>query len=83
MLETSYNNTTNDSLGVIITHNVGDHLIVKMYYFEQSAGNQLIYNKYILVGSSETIRNLHNIFIITINLIMDIMKRYSPLNNYM
>lgn len=47
-------------------------LTVKKYYFEQSAGNQRIYNKYILVGSSETTRNLHNKFI---------MKRYSPLNN--
>lgn len=46
-------------------------LIVKMYYFEQSAGNQNILSN-ILVGSSETTRNLHNKFI---------MKRYSPLNN--
>lgn len=70
MLETSYNDITNISPPP--TANAVGGGIVKIYYFEQSAGNQRIYNKYILVGSSETTRNLLNKFI---------MKRYSPLNN--
>lgn len=46
-----------------------DIYLVKMYNFEQSAGNQQIFSN-ILVGSSETIRSPHKI----------IMGRYSPWN---
>ncbi|CAH2356102.1 hypothetical protein CLIB1423_58S00100 (mitochondrion) [[Candida] railenensis] len=34
--------------------------LVTMYYFEQSAGNQKMYYKHILVGSPETMRDPHN-----------------------
>lgn len=50
------------------------NILVTMYYFEQSAGNQQIMvctKNHILVGSSETKCNPHK----------KIMGRYSPLNN--
>jgi group I intron endonuclease len=75
-------------------------ILVKMYYFEQSAGNQQIYtniinNKYILVGSSETTRGPHNILRSYHNFVDykgktllslfregHVMRRYSPLKYY-
>lgn len=64
-------------------------ILVKMYYFEQSAGNQQIC-KYILVGSSETTRGPHNKLcffnrgktLIPCDVEKHVMRRYSPLNNY-
>lgn len=48
-------------------------ILVKMYYFEQSAGNQKILSN-ILVGTSETIRDPHFYFKYK-------LRRYSPFNN--
>lgn len=62
-------------------------ILVKMYYFEQSAGNQQI-DKSISVGSSETLRGPHNKYcfsnrgkILTpCDVEKQVMGRYSPLN---
>lgn len=69
MLETSYNNIPQYNILILSILYLG-----KIYYFEQSAGNQNKY-LYLLVGSSETIRD--PIF----GYLSPRYRRYSPIYN--